>query len=291
MSFTCDYCGYQNNEIQSAGEIQPKGCRYTLNVKTQTDLNRKIVKSDYSCVKIPEVDLEIPSQSQKGEITTIEGIIERTITGLEQDQETRRKDHPDIAKQIDDYIEKLRNLKNIEEGKNNNFTLIIEDISGNSFIENPFAPKSDPDCTIHYFQRTEEQNKILGIYSPSEVNDDDNDGKDNKTNKPSDEKDKLLKPMPEGSWTLEDLHGEVLQFSTLCPSCRSPCETNMKLTKIPHFKEVVIMATVCEICGCKTNEVKSGGGIEEKGVRFEVLVNNKEDLNRDVLKVILNENF
>lgn len=36
---------------------------------------------------------------------------------------------------------------------------------------------------------------------------------------------------------------------------------------IPHFKEVVIMATVCDHCGHKTNEVKSGGGIEPQGTR------------------------
>lgn len=58
----------------------------------------------------------------------------------------------------------------------------------------------------------------------------------------------------------------------------------MKMTSIPHFKEVVIMATVCEICGSKTNEVKSGGGIEENGIRFKVQIEDKEDLNRDVLK-------
>ena len=27
---------------------------------------------------------------------------------------------------------------------------------------------------------------------------------------------------------------------------------------IPHFKEVIIMATTCDACGHKTNEVKSG---------------------------------
>lgn len=47
------------------------------------------------------------------------------------------------------------------------------------------------------------------------------------------------------------------------------------------------MATTCEACGHKTNEVKSGAGIEPKGVRIEVDVRNKEDLTRDVLKVIL----
>ena len=28
---------------------------------------------------------------------------------------------------------------------------------------------------------------------------------------------------------------------------------------IPHFKEVIIMATTCDSCGHRTNEVKSGG--------------------------------
>lgn len=78
---------------------------------------------------------------------------------------------------------------------------------------------------------------------------------------------------------------EVLTFRTNCPECNAPADTNMKLTKIPHFKEVVIMATICDACGHRTNEVKSGGGIEEKGVRFEVRVQNKDDFSRDVLKV------
>lgn len=46
------------------------------------------------------------------------------------------------------------------------------------------------------------------------------------------------------------------------------------------------MATSCDACGHKTNEVKSGAGIEPKGVHIEVDVRNKEDLTRDVLKVI-----
>lgn len=53
---------------------------------------------------------------------------------------------------------------------------------------------------------------------------------------------------------------------------------------IPYFKEVVIMATLCESCGHKTNEVKSGGGIEPQGIRIEVTVKGKEDFSRDLLK-------
>ncbi|XP_067637236.1 zinc finger protein ZPR1 isoform X1 [Eurosta solidaginis] len=271
MSFKCEQCGYENSEIQSASEIQKKGVRIELNVITPQDLNRRVVRSDYTSVSIPEVELEIPSQSQKGEVTTVEGIIDRAIRGLSQDQDKRRIDHPDAATAIDAFIEKLASLKDLKI----NFTLILEDISGNSFIENPFAPSSDTNCKTQQFERRKEQDQVLGLYSDEDVADEESNESKGKH---------LLKPIAEDAWGINDLHGEVLQFQTLCSQCGSSCETNMKLTKIPHFKEVVIMATVCEACGAKTNEVKSGGGIEEKGTRFEVQVESIEDLTRDVLK-------
>lgn len=45
------------------------------------------------------------------------------------------------------------------------------------------------------------------------------------------------------------------------------------------------MATVCEYCGHKTNEVKSGGGIEPKGKKIILRVTDVSDMSRDVLKV------
>jgi C4-type Zn-finger protein len=47
------------------------------------------------------------------------------------------------------------------------------------------------------------------------------------------------------------------------------------------------MATTCDTCGHRTSEVKSGGGIEPKGVKIEVFVSQAEDFSRDVLKVRL----
>ena len=47
------------------------------------------------------------------------------------------------------------------------------------------------------------------------------------------------------------------------------------------------MATVCEYCGHKTNEVKSGGGIESKGKRIILNVTDPSDMSRDVLKVLI----
>ena len=61
----------------------------------------------------------------------------------------------------------------------------------------------------------------------------------------------------------------------------------MKMVDIPFFKKVVIMATVCDVCGVKDNEVKSGAGIEDKGTRIELNITDPTDLNRDILKVML----
>lgn len=270
-SFSCEHCGYENNEIQPAGEIEPNGCKITLQIKTPQDLNRRIVKSDRTSVKFVELDFEIPAQSQKGEVTTIEGIIDRSIAGLEQDQPVRRIEHPEVAAQIDAFVDKLRSLKTVETP----YTVIFEDISGNCRVENPCAPNPDPSCTITHFIRTKEQNHELGMFTQTELHDEEK--KEKNTN--------LLNPIAEDEWGLEELHGEVLQFKTECPSCKSPCETNMKVTNIPHFKDVVIMSTNCDACGARTNEVKSGGGIEDQGVKITVNVEGREDMSRDVLKV------
>lgn len=56
---------------------------------------------------------------------------------------------------------------------------------------------------------------------------------------------------------------------------------------IPHFKEVVVMSLSCEWCGHKTNEIKSGSGINDRGVKIALHVTDPTDLSRDILKVRL----
>lgn len=46
------------------------------------------------------------------------------------------------------------------------------------------------------------------------------------------------------------------------------------------------MSTNCDICGYRDNEVKSGSAISEKGKRITLKVEDREDLSRDILKVI-----
>ena len=54
---------------------------------------------------------------------------------------------------------------------------------------------------------------------------------------------------------------------------------------IPHFKEVILMSTVCEYCGYKSNEVKTGGEVSKKGRKITLKVEDSDDLTRDILKV------
>lgn len=255
-SFRCDHCHWSNTEIQSAGQIQEEGVCYTLKIKTKHDLNREVVKVDSATTRIPELDFEIPPYTQKGSLSTIEGLLDRAVSGLEQDQAARREADPEVAARIDEFIEKLRKLKDVEE----EFTLVIEDPSGNSFVENPVAPQKDEALTVTKFKRSVNQDKQLGIRA-----DDDDDEE------------------PAGN-DLETMRNEVLMFDTNCPECNQPAKTNMKLVNIPHFKEVIIMATNCDGCGHRTNEVKSGGATEDLGTKITLHITDASDMTRDVLK-------
>lgn len=252
-SFSCPHCKWLNTEIQSAGRIQEQGIRYTLKVRTKQDLNREVVRTDSATTRIPELGFEIPPFTQKGTLSTIEGILDRAVAGLEQDQQIRRAIDPQMAEKINEFIQKLNRLKEVEE----EFTLVIEDPSGNSFVENPVAPQKDEALIVSRFKRTPQQDMQLGIQAD-----------DNLDEEPAS----------------DDMRNEVLVFNTSCPECNAPASTNMKLVQIPHFKEVIIMATVCDSCGHRTNEVKSGGATEEMGTKITLHVTDPSDMTRDVLK-------
>ncbi|NXP52532.1 ZPR1 protein, partial [Heliornis fulica] len=254
VTFTCDSCSWSNTEIQSAGRIQEQGVRYTLAVTSRQDMNQEVVKTSCATARIPELDFEIPAFSQKGVLTTIEGIIDRAIAGLEQDQPARRATDEEVASKIDEFVSKLKQLKEVH----SSFTFVLDDPSGNSFVENPRAPQRDDALIVSHYRRTPQQAAMLGL-----------------------EGEESEEP---AAGTAEDLRDEVLQFNTNCPSCNAPASTNMKLVQIPHFKEVIIMATNCDSCGHRTNEVKSGGAIEPQGTRITLRITDPSDMTRDVLK-------
>ncbi|KRX78804.1 Zinc finger protein ZPR1 [Trichinella sp. T6] len=197
----------------------------------ETDLNRQIVKSEYATVSLPELEFEIPAGEHTGEITTLEGIILRAKSSLAEVTEDRQVSK-DVKEKLITFVDKLSQLINCE----TEFSMIIDDPSGNSFIENPHPEKIDTQLTTIHYHRSLQQEKLLGLVADDveESNDED------------------APPVWESREAIRN--------------------------------EVIIMATCCEHCGHRTNEVKSASGIAERGIKLTLHVVDTCDLTRDILK-------
>ncbi|KAK6645786.1 hypothetical protein PHAVU_L001601 [Phaseolus vulgaris] len=299
-AFECPHCGERNNEVQFAGEIQPRGCCYTLKIPSgeQKMLNRQVVKSESATIKIPELDFEIPPEAQRGSLSTVEGILMRATDELQALQEERKKVAPETAGAIDQFLVKLRACATGESC----ITFILDDPVGNSFIENPFAPSSDPSLTIKFYERTPEQQASLGyLVDSAQAEGTHVDAPGGGEAVTTDQ----VRREPHGSVGATAGHRaiaqsnsaeiaealfrytapeEVMTFPSTCGACAASCETRMFVTNIPYFQEVIVMASTCDACGYRNSELKPGGRIPEKGKIITLSVKNVNDLSRDVIK-------
>merc|ERR1712180_118160 len=76
---------------------------------------------------------------------------------------------------------------------------------------------------------------------------------------------------------------EITEIESLCMACEENGTTRLLLTKIPFFRDVIIMSFTCEACGYKSNEVKAGGAMEPHGMRINFTITDPTDMARDVL--------
>ena len=124
------------------GTFGEQGVKYTLTVARgdQQALSRQVVKSDNAVVTVPELEFEIPAATQKGSITTVEGLLMDAASNIKLLQEERRAADPATAKLIDDFLDKLDTCQQGER----DFTLLVDDPAGNSFVESPGGnPRQD----------------------------------------------------------------------------------------------------------------------------------------------------
>ncbi|USW56681.1 Putative Zinc finger, ZPR1-type, ZPR1, A/B domain, ZPR1, zinc finger domain-containing protein [Septoria linicola] len=282
MSFSCEKCGFHNNEIQSAGEIQPKGAKYALRVEKNEDLERNVVKSDVCAFRIEDIDLEIPPG--KGQYSNVEGIIRAVKDDLESHQDERMRQMPEVGAKVGEIIRSIEDMLN---GQKYPFMISVDDPTGNSTIEPKPGDAAGKWAKSEYI-RTAAQNATLGLG-------------DDVPAPESQAPETALRPeyhaqglvgadasaAPQGNNVDQEddiVENQVYSFPASCPGCTRPCATNMKMVNIPFFKQVVLMSTVCEHCGYRSNEVKTGGAVPEKGRKITLKVSTKEDLARDILK-------
>ncbi|GJP76658.1 hypothetical protein CLOP_g7071 [Closterium sp. NIES-67] len=361
MAFECPHCNESNNEVQFAGSLQPAGVRFSLSVPVSAEgaadgttepssdverhvdshvalMNRQVVKSDSATIRIPEIDFEIPPESQRGTLTTVEGVLSRAHDGLGALQQERRAADAAVAAAIDEFLAKLKSCIDGSRA----FTLVLDDPSGNSYIENPRAPEADPLLKVDPYERTAEQNEKLGFLpAPG------GEGEGGEAGRPAEG---AATKLPHGSVGAElayraiaggdhaDLASnallcgysapeEVMVFPATCSACGAGgeggkaegekaegekgegekaegekaegetgegdggasdvdevCVTRMFATRIPYFKDVILMSTSCDACGYKNSELKAAGGVAPKGRKITLTVRNQKDLSRDVIK-------
>jgi zinc finger protein len=283
MSFHCPHCGFKNSEIQPAAHVQDRGCRITLKVFDKEDLNRQVVRSEWGTFRVEDLDLEFPP-SGNGRLTTIEGMLHGALEELKESWREMRETNPDMATKLEGFLGRLTLCA---AGLALPFVVTLDDPSGNSFIENTQAPNPDPLMKIENYVRSAEQNKALQLMEqPTEENDGskpfvppagakirDVESKEEKVTMMSEEK-------------------EVYAIPADCPNCHAPGKSEMCMIDVPFFKEVLIMAFVCQKCGFRNNEVKGGGPISNVGHRLTLSIPSKKedpeafqlDMSRDVVK-------
>lgn len=57
----------------------------------------------------------------------------------------------------------------------------------------------------------------------------------------------------------------------------------MLLTKIPHFRDVILMSFKCPHCEYENCDVQSAGEIHEKGLKYTLVLSSPEDLDRAIM--------
>lgn len=221
------------------------------------DFARQLVKSDTCVVKFIELDLEVPAG--RGQLTNVEGLLSMVLEDLEVGQSVRKEEAPAVYAKIEEILAKG---KDMIAGKAFPFRISLDDPAGNSWIEPDQKDGVGKWSKVEY-PRTPEQNAALGLGEGEE------------------------ETAEEPARVIEDediVPNEVYSFPATCPGCTKHCVTHMKMVDIPHFKQVVIMSTVCDHCGYRSNEVKTGGEVPEKGKKITLKVENATDLGRDILK-------
>lgn len=285
MSFECPHCFFKNSEIQPAAQVSEKGSKYVLVLENKADFNRQLVKSETATVKFHELDIEIPPK--RGQLTNIEGVLSEMIEDLKSDQDQRKSLQPETYEKIEAIIAKIQSCI---DGDVNSLplTVSVDDPAGNSWIEyKPGEPSHK--WSMYEYERTAEQNVFLGLMSAEDLakhQEQELIAKKQKSTpiENSENSNPISRGFKSDESNIENLDNEVQTFKATCGSCYQSCDTHMKTVNIPHFKDVIIMSTVCDHCGYKSNEVKTGGAIPDKGKNISLKVTDPEDLARDILK-------
>lgn len=159
MCTACDHCGYKSNDVKTGGEISALGKRITLKLTCPEDLSRDILVSETCKLEIPEIDFETRGGSAGGKFTTLEGLVDSILTELKDKVSIHVGDSSDQRSKFESLLKSLEAIRNAEYF----VTIVLTDPLANSYIQNQYAPETDPNLEISEYKRTEEEDDDLGI--------------------------------------------------------------------------------------------------------------------------------
>jgi len=118
------------------GEGEP--VRYEFSVSGQEDLDTRVVRSTTGLLQIPELGILVePGPACEGFISNIEGVLQRFEEVMDRILTWAEGEERDNALALKEKILEARDGKVP-------FTLIVQDVDGNSAIIHPAAVKGEP---------------------------------------------------------------------------------------------------------------------------------------------------
>jgi len=84
----------------------------------------------------------------------------------------------------------------------------------------------------------------------------------------------------------EDISPEnrLMEVESVCMNCEESGVTKILLTKIPFFKEIILMCFECPHCLYQSREIKPGQELSDYGITYEVNMISARDLSRRIVK-------
>lgn len=148
MAFRCTACGFKDIEVKGGGGVPPQGTVHELRAvpgeSMEIDMRRDVIKSDTASVTIPEVGLELTHGTLGGVYTTVEGLLDKIRSKLEEV-------NPFATSSVDSsaaedrarYDAFLGQLDDVVNGRVP-FTLRITDPLANSWVYSPYEDDTAP---------------------------------------------------------------------------------------------------------------------------------------------------
>lgn len=162
MAFVCASCGYKSTEVKPGGGVEPRGARTSLTVTRRSDLSRDVLKSEAATVEVPELELELAAGTLGGRFTTVEGLLVAIKEQLTAANPFAVGDSA-AAETRSAFAAWLGRLDAALAAERPAFTLVLDDPTGNSYVQNVYAPDVDPQLTVTPYERTAQQDDELGI--------------------------------------------------------------------------------------------------------------------------------